>query len=197
MGQKYKVFLEDKVIIFTDIELAGIQEVRISKATDYESMLREIELENQLISQNPQKSMMDFFIDYKFIEAAGGVVRSGKEFLFINRFGFWDIPKGKMEKNEVPEITAIREIQEECGLTGDLKIQKKLIDTYHTYIFKNKSVLKKTHWYLLDYTGNKTTVPQLEEGITEVSWIEEEDFSKIKACTYSSILSVLSTLSEE
>lgn len=191
MAQKYKVFLEEKVIYFTNIELIGINNIRNTRVNDYQSLFNEIELENQFLSNNPLQDMLNFFHNFKFVEAAGGIVQHENEFLFIQRNGFWDIPKGKMEKNESPEMSAIREIQEECGLTGDLEIQKKLIDTYHTYKFKNKSVLKKTHWYLLDYMGDLATRPQLEEGISEVVWGSKDEFSMIKLNTYSSIIDVL------
>ena len=197
MAQKYKVFLEEKVIYFTNIELIGINNIRNTRVNDYQSLFNEIELENQFLSNNPQRDLFNFFQNFKFIEAAGGIVQHENEFLFIQRNGFWDIPKGKMEKNESPEMSAIREIQEECGLTGDLEIQKKLIDTYHTYKFKNKSVLKKTHWYLLDYMGDLATRPQLEEGITEVVWFNKSQFGQIKACTYASIHSVLLSLNDD
>jgi 8-oxo-dGTP pyrophosphatase MutT (NUDIX family) len=135
--------------------------------------------------------MTNFFVGYKFIEAAGGIVKSENSFLFIKRNGLWDIPKGKIEKKETPEIAAIREIQEECGITGELIIRIKIIDTYHTYKFKNKSVLKKTHWYYLDYFGDKSTKPQLEEGITEIQWLPLNRFSIIESTTYPSIRDVL------
>ena len=160
-------------------------------ADNYKSLHNELETINQLCTENPMESMFDFFQNFKFIEASGGVVQYGNLFLFIKRNGRWDIPKGKIEKNETPEYAAIREIQEECGLKGELTIRKKLVDTYHTYEFKNKSVFKKTHWYLIDYTGDKTTVPQLEEGITEICWIQKDEFWRIESNTYASIIDVL------
>lgn len=135
--------------------------------------------------------MNSFFSKFKKIEAAGGIVVCDSELLFIKRHGLWDIPKGKMESNETPETTAIREIEEECGLTGQFLIRKKLIETFHTYEFKNKSVLKKTYWFLIDFFGEKTTKPQLEEAITEVTWFKKTDVPQIKTNTYSSIIDVL------
>jgi bis(5'-nucleosidyl)-tetraphosphatase len=35
--------------------------------------------------------------------------------------GYWDLPKGKMEKGESKEETALRELHEETGLTADIK----------------------------------------------------------------------------
>ncbi len=191
--QKYKVFLEEKVIYFTDVELCDIHILSGLDTNDYNSIFEKLNSKNQCITENPRKSMFRFFQKFKFIEAAGGLVQHENRFLFIKRNGMWDIPKGKIEKNENPKETAIREIKEECGLTGDLFIRKKLTDTYHTYEFHNKSFLKKTHWYFLDYVGDKLTKPQLEEGITEIIWTTSEDFSMIQSNTYPSIIDVLCT----
>ncbi len=171
--------------------MEDVHKITNSISKDYSSLHQSIENENQIISANPLKTMTNFFVGYKFIEAAGGIVKSENSFLFIKRNGLWDIPKGKIEKKETPEIAAIREIQEECGITGELIIRKKIIDTYHTYKFKNKSVLKKTHWYYLDYFGDKSTKPQLEEGITEIQWLPLNRFSIIESTTYPSIRDVL------
>ena len=54
-----------------------------------------------------------------YVPAAGGIVQNEhREVLFIFRKGKWDLPKGKMEKAERPEVAAIREVEEECGVTG-------------------------------------------------------------------------------
>ena len=44
------------------------------------------------------------------------MVRKADAYLFILRNVVWDIPKGKLEKGETPELAAVREIEEECGL---------------------------------------------------------------------------------
>jgi ADP-ribose pyrophosphatase YjhB (NUDIX family) len=191
MAQKYKVFIEEKVIIFTLDELIGIKKLAFDHFNDFESLYKEIELENQVISSHPELALRKFFQNFRLIVAAGGIVQNLNHYLFIKRNGLWDIPKGKTEKNEVPEKTAIREIQEECGLKGELVIRKKLIETYHTYEFKSKSILKHTHWFLLDFKGDRKTLPQLEEGITEATWLEKSELCKISENTFSSINEVL------
>src|SRR5690606_25043669 len=53
----------------------------------------------------------------KWIHAAGGVVfNSAGDLLMIHRLGRWDLPKGKCEHNESVNESAIREVQEECGI---------------------------------------------------------------------------------
>lgn len=197
MAQKYKVFQEEKEIYFTDFEITDVEKIAFSFADNYDSLFQKIGMNNQIIAKNPSKAMKRFFRNFQFIEAAGGMVHFENEFLFIKRNGLWDIPKGKLEKNESPENAAIREIGEECGLTGELVIRKKIVNTFHVYKLNDISVLKKTHWYLLDYFGDKYTKPQLEEGISEVRWFSKSNMSTIKTNTYPSILDVIHKIEQD
>ena len=57
-----------------------------------------------------------FFSFFKVIEAAGGVVMNEKnDILVIFRSGKWDLPKGKIDKNESIRSAALREVMEETG----------------------------------------------------------------------------------
>jgi 8-oxo-dGTP pyrophosphatase MutT (NUDIX family) len=192
MAQKYKVFIEDKVIYFTKEEIAGLPIYVGLEPQDFQSLKDNlVEAEYQFISPNPKSALKYFFLNFMKIKAAGGIVKSGNEQLFIKRNGKWDIPKGKMEKGEKTRETAIREIKEECGLEGNLTIEIKLMKTYHCYFMFDESVLKKTTWFVLNYDGSKVTKAQEEEGITEVAWLKKNQLSKIKRNTYSSVRDVL------
>lgn len=130
------------------------------------------------------------FAKHAMITAAGGIVRKGEEYLFIKRFGKWDIPKGKLEKLEDPQLGAIREIKEECGISNPV-VEKFICETYHTYREKNKSTLKKTYWYGMSYEGEEELVPQSEEGISKVKWFKKTKLDKVRSNTYESILEVM------
>ena len=144
-----------------------------------------------------EKELLKKFADHQFIEAAGGIVQRENKFLFIKRNGFWDIPKGKLEKRESPEQGAIREIEEECGLIQPI-IKKHLIDTWHTYVHKKKRVLKKTYWFWLDEGSEKVKlVPQIEEGITELDFFGQDKFEMIKENTFLSIVEVILVLEQK
>lgn len=119
---------------------------------------------------------------FRIIEAAGGIVnKSSGEILFIKRLGKWDLPKGKMEKGESREESAVREIEEETGLKN-VVLKDFINTTYHIYTERNgDQVLKYTHWFEMFFEGEDTSKPQIEEGITEVAWknkvqIESEVF---------------------
>ena len=103
-------------------------------------------------------------------------------------------PKGKMEYDETPEVAAVREIEEECGITAP-KIKMHLTNTWHTYKQKNKKILKKTYWYWLDDNEIPCTpVPQEEEGITEVRFLGWDEIDMVENNTYASISAVIKSL---
>jgi len=129
----------------------------------------------------------DFKDCFKVIEAAGGVVFNEKEeVLWIYRNNRWDLPKGKIEKGESKEIAAIREVEEECGISN-LILKEYRKTTYHIYEYKGEKVLKITYWYDMNARGNQLLKPQLEEGITKVTWLNEMAMIEAKKDTYDNI----------
>ncbi len=159
-------------------------------------LLKDNELIQQLniVSSNLKKTLGLFASIFKNIEAAGGLIKNNKnEYLFINRLGKWDLPKGKLEKGEAIKKAAIRECEEECGV-NNLKIEKTLNPTYHIYFHKEKYVLKRTHWFLISTDFKGKLIPQTEEGITEVKWIKKAFLKQIKTNTYISLLEIINTI---
>ena len=129
----------------------------------------------------------DFKSHFKSIEAAGGIVFNEKdEILWIYRNNRWDLPKGKIEKEESNEIAAIREVEEECGITN-LVLKKYLKTTYHIYEYKEKRVLKITYWYKMSTQANQVLTPQTEEGITKVAWLNKIAMKEALVDTYDNI----------
>ncbi|WP_317043804.1 NUDIX hydrolase [Chryseobacterium phocaeense] len=138
--------------------------------------------ELNVFGENIEEIWNEFQKLFRIIEAAGGLVSNPQgELLFIKRLGKWDLPKGKMEKGESREESAVREIEEETGLK-EVKLVKFINTTYHIYIERNgEKILKCTHWFEMTFDGEDTSKPQIEEGITEVAWknttqIEDEVF---------------------
>jgi ADP-ribose pyrophosphatase YjhB (NUDIX family) len=125
------------------------------------------------------------------MEAAGGLVlNEGGDILVIYRRQHWDLPKGKLEYEESPEKAAVREVEEECGI-HELEIQQLITKTYHTYTEKNKYILKKTHWYCMTTTDKSEPVPQEDEDIEKVRWMNREKIeSRVFENTYVSIRDV-------
>ena len=122
-----------------------------------------------------------------YIEAAGGLVKNADgNYLFILRHGKWDLPKGKAEPGESIEETALREVEEECGISP-LQIVKNLHNTYHIYALKGWWALKCTHWYLMQYNGNQQLVPQTAESITDVQWVKPANVDALMRNSYETI----------
>jgi len=108
---------------------------------------------------------------FKYVEAAGGIVRNSEnKLLFIRRWNIWDLPKGKVNKKEDIETCALRETEEETGVLG-LQITGIFPSSFHFYFYKEKLFLKKTYWFLMDTQYAGALKPQLEEDITEVKWL--------------------------
>lgn len=191
----YKVFIENKPITFQINSQKSIP-FDVNEIRDKIEQFLGSDEETLEIEIGQQKDFETCFDDHKFIEAAGGMVRRKEAFLFIKRNGVWDIPKGKLDEGETPSEAAVREIEEECGLVSP-RINEHLIDTWHTYEFKGKKVLKKTYWYLLEETEEADLIPQEEEGITEVVYLNPGEFSKIRANTYLSIIDVMDTMKKK
>ena len=148
-----------------------------------------------LYNDDFEKLWTDFKSPYKIVEAAGGVVENDeKETLMIFRRDWWDLPKGKIDPGETPEIAAIREVKEETGLKNVI-LNKFLCLTYHTYTLNEKRILKPTHWYLMSSNDTDLT-PQTLEGILEVKWVKIHKISGISFRIYGSIVEVLNAAAQ-
>ena len=134
-----------------------------------------------------------FRIYFNEVEAAGGLVRhiSGR-YLFIEKKGRLDLPKGHVEQGEEAEKCALREVSEECGISGHYII-KPIAPTYHTYSWEGISYLKKTSWFLMGYDGKMITEPQAEEGITKVEWLLPDEISNIRSNAWMSLMEVINS----
>lgn len=197
----YKVFIENRPIIFlTQQELTTLhndpKEIVVYSLKElFERIptITEALAPVFCVNEKSKKLRKKLFLNYKIIPAAGGIVQSGDNFLFIKRLGFWDIPKGKIDGDEKTRVAAVREIEEECGIKRPV-IHQKLIKTFHTYTYRGKKSIKKTTWYHLFYDGNLETSPQLEEDITEARWFKKSDFEMLKRESFTSIKEVIEAL---
>ena len=144
-----------------------------------------------LVVSKPEELMMKIMSKYKVIEAAGGYVRnSDQSLLMIHRRGFWDLPKGKVEVNEVFTETAMREVEEECGV-NKLVIDSEPFITYHLYRDSISSIIKKSYWYSMRTGFAGELAPQTEEDIEKAEWVNVPvDKEKLNE-SYSSIREVM------
>lgn len=126
--------------------------------------------------------------DYTIIKAAGGLVLNEGEVLMIWRLKKWDLPKGKLDKNEKPKEAAVREVEEECNVK--VKLGKKICHTWHTYKQNGRRILKKTYWYRMYCIDDSKMKPQVEENIEDLNWMNEGELKEALYNTYPSIRDV-------
>jgi len=143
------------------------------------------------LTKNPKETFDKLKKNCTIIKAAGGLVESANgNYLFIFRNKKWDLPKGKLEEGENMKETAVREVEEECGVKV-LKREEKLCKTYHVYPIGSKMVIKKTNWYRMKVKGEPKLIPQKEEGIDKAVWLDQREIAPVIANTYPSIMDVL------
>ena len=186
--------MDKHVIHFTSVPIPDVEIVENATPLNISSLLGMFKNhEFQAVNPHPKSELKTFFKQFNKIKTAGGLVfhPESETYLWIKRLGLWDLPKGKIEQGESSKDAAIREITEECGLTGNLQLKHRICSTYHAYEFKNKSILKKNNWYFLEYQGDLNTKPQLEENITEARWMKKNDFDNCLKQTYPSIEEVI------
>ena len=125
-----------------------------------------------IVSEDLDSLWEAFKSHYRWVPAAGGIVSptgNTDQILFIFRRGYWDLPKGKIDKGEDAPTAALREVMEETGVQ-DLILGKSLPTTYHTYRNrKEKRVLKPTFWFRMS-TAQMVLTPQKEEDIELAEW---------------------------
>lgn len=188
----YKVFVNDLPIIFTDnnkistnLKVVNFETVKIKKLVKgfFNGEVRGI----CLLCVDLERDFENFISKFKIQKAAGGKVENiYKDILFIYRFDKWDLPKGKLEKGESIEECAIREVEEECGISN-LNIEKQLETTYHIFQRKNKTIFKITYWYLMNTTYSGDLIPQTEEGIEKVIFKNKREIQEALTNTYNNI----------
>ncbi len=188
----YKVFVNDKPIILSDQPKASSEyEMCLFEATRLEEVLHKLRHTSSkgifLYHADLAQMWHDFKTFFTVVYAAGGlVVKDQNTYLLIFRNEHWDLPKGKMEKGENEEETALREVEEECSV-ADLEIIKPLEKSYHVFYENRKPKLKVTSWFLMQTDYNKAPIPQLEEGITIAKFVRDEKLNDIFPNMYANI----------
>ncbi len=198
----YKIFFKDRVIHLTE-------EIEKNLNNDFDAILKyanqgelidfisnfenDESLKNAFIYHHNLYELLTNFREYfRSLPAAGGLIWNDDftAFLGIKRLGVYDLPKGKVEKNETFEEAAIREVKEECNIPT-VELLNRLTSTFHTYKINNQTVLKETKWYEMKYIDSTIPTPQKEENIEDIFWVDREKLEEFKSNTYPSIIQVL------
>lgn len=188
----YKVFVKDAPLVLTS---------KLSETVNGQYFLLNGTAIQDAIESLDKKKLPEAFIYHpngeeilrKFTKkipmeiAAGGVVtnKEGKV-LFIYRNNKWDLPKGKLEKNESIKECALREVEEETGVKG-LKIENFLATTYHIFKQGGQYRLKEVHWYAMKTSYKGPLIGQKSEGIMKVKWKGPRKIKKALENSYTNI----------
>lgn len=195
----YKVFIYNKVLILTS-NLDGVRYLgSISSVYDNQ---KNFGLWFDKFVKSPEKQALVFAFNVndvlvflkkdkaKCIKAAGGIIKNPVgDVLLIKRRGKWDMPKGKMDPGENHKQTALREVEEECGIACEI-LPGAVYITYHTYQEKGKAILKETYWYPMLCNDATGMTPQAEENITEIGFYSESDIESRLGNSFGNILTL-------
>ncbi len=193
----YKVFYNQKPINFTTVLGKNTKNtplffIKYANANSITKALKDKTVtEVYLYHSNPDKFDKHFFRIFPSVQAAGGLVQHHDgRFLFIYRNNKWDLPKGKIEKNETLIKAAKREVSEETGVT-DLEVKRPLPITYHIYNANGKFKVKKTYWFFMTSKFNGSLLPQFEENIKMAVWKGINEIPKLMENAYENIKIIL------
>ncbi|WP_338358370.1 NUDIX hydrolase [Yeosuana marina] len=188
----HKVFVGDKPIILTTVvEQETNFKNYLLNTVNLRKVIKELNTtsikEVRLIHKNKDKLLKKFLKKMPNVVAGGGkVYNENRDILFIYRNDKWDLPKGKAERRESIEETAIREVTEETGVSG-LEIVKPIETTYHIFKRNGRHRIKVTYWFEMKTSFKGNLYAQKEEGITKVEWLNKEQTEEALQNSYANI----------
>ena len=190
----YKVFVNRLIINLTsDKEFLNDSKTYLLSSISIEEIIKKLKIHDEVFLYYPDKKKLlkEFKEKLVTIKATGGIVTNKKnQILFIYRKGKWDLPKGKMEKNESKKESALREVIEETGVKK-LKIINFFSTTFHLIKVKREYFLKETHWYTMKTKYEGKLKPQKSEGIISAKWKTFDEALEIKKKTFRNIAIIL------
>jgi len=89
----------------------------------------------------------------------------------------WSLPKGHIEAGETPEQTAVREVAEETGITGQVVAPMGTIDYW--FVAGNRRIHKTVHHFLMEAVSGELSDEDVE--VTEVAWVPLGELDEVLA----------------
>ncbi|KAA9327110.1 NUDIX domain-containing protein [Hymenobacter busanensis] len=181
---------------FTSKDLVGDVLVRDVTPGFLDRLLRLMEVKKlkkltslTLMARKKKALILHLKDQFRIAKAAGGLVVKDGMVLMIYRLGKWDLPKGKLKKEEDPAQGALREVEEECSIK--VSLAEELPSTWHSYAYNGNKMLKKTNWYVMQCLDDSMMKPQAEEYIEEARWMQPQEALKALEESYASIALVV------
>jgi ADP-ribose pyrophosphatase YjhB (NUDIX family) len=83
----------------------------------------------------------------------------------------WSLPKGHIEAGETPEQAALREVQEETGIAGEIVAELGVIDFW--FVAEGRRIHKTVRHFLMRRVGGELSDADVE--VDEVAWVPLSD----------------------
>jgi ADP-ribose pyrophosphatase YjhB (NUDIX family) len=83
----------------------------------------------------------------------------------------WSLPKGHIEAGETAEQAAVREVEEETGIAGEIVAELGTIDFW--FVAEGRRIHKTVRHYLLRAVGGELSDADIE--VSEVAWVPLPD----------------------
>jgi 8-oxo-dGTP pyrophosphatase MutT (NUDIX family) len=95
--------------------------------------------------------------------------------------GVWALPKGLIGPGEGSEATALREVEEETGLSG--RSAGKLGDVRYVYTWRGERIFKVVSFFLLRYVRGRIgeIEPAMRREVAEARWLPLEEAPRLLA----------------
>jgi 8-oxo-dGTP pyrophosphatase MutT (NUDIX family) len=85
----------------------------------------------------------------------------------------WSLPKGHIEAGETAEQAAVREVEEETGIAGEILAELGTIDFW--FVADGRRVHKTVRHYLMRRVGGELSDADIE--VTKVAWVPLPDIA--------------------
>ena len=97
------------------------------------------------------------------------------------RRGVWALPKGLIDPGEQAAVTAVREVEEETGVRGELV--RKLGEVRYVYTWRGERVFKVVSFFLLRRVGGRLgDLPDAtRHEVAEARWLPLDDAPRLLA----------------
>lgn len=196
----YKIYFEKRAMIICPPDEQSLSDpnavqFRIGKKFDLHALTGLFESSDSIgriyiPTGSPEATYRRICSEFKEVNAGGGLVSNRRgDYLLISRNGLWDLPKGHQEEGEDIAVTALREVQEETGVS-QLLLRELICVTDHCYRRDGIWHLKHTWWFDMLYTDPTDLTPQREEDIAKAAWVAKSSLPPYLRNTYPSIQEV-------
>lgn len=113
-------------------------------------------------------------VENSLTQISGNVIIRDNQILLIYREdkGYWEVPGGKVRKDESPTETAVREAREEIGVEVELE------KPFFSGEFQHEDQIFLWHGYISEIVDGKPGVR--EEKFSELDWFGSDDLTDLE-----------------